>query len=166
MTRCDRRRVLTALPWMALAPSHALPTLVRALGSGHRASAGMAASAVLAVSAAHAQAGPPPGHRRFNADAIRGTLAFGEAPGVTFNGVAERLAPGARIRGADGLLRLPASLQGQRLTVHAARERATGLLRDVWILNEVELANQPWPRSLDEARQGTFDAATQRWTLP
>jgi hypothetical protein len=123
-------------------------------------------SLLLTAAPVGAQAGPPPGHRPFTADTLRGTLIVRDAPWVSFNGQPDRLAPGARIRGADNLLRTPASLAGASLQVHVRREQATGLLREVWVLNDSEIANQPWPRTPDEASRGLFDAATQRWTLP
>jgi hypothetical protein len=108
-------------------------------------------------------AAPPPGHRSFPAHALRGELLIGAAPLALLNGQADRLAPGARIRGEDNMLRLPASAVGQPLVVHYTREPSSGLLMDVWILNRAELDNRPWPSTPAEATRWRFDPASQRW---
>ena len=90
----------------------------------------------------------------------------GAVPMALLNGQAARLAPGARIRGEDNLLRLPTSLTGQGVIVHYTREPSSGLLMDVWILNRAELANDPWPTSPAEAASWRFDPASQRWARP
>ncbi|MFY8082224.1 MAG: hypothetical protein ACOVN7_00640 [Rubrivivax sp.] len=123
-----------------------------------------AAALILPLLATLAVAGPPPGHRSFPANALRGELLFGAAPLAVLNGHADRLAPGARIRGEDHMLRLPASLVGQTLVVHYTREPSSGLLMDVWILNRAEWANQPWPSTPAEAASWRFDPASQRWS--
>ena len=118
------------------------------------------------VATAQAQAAPAVGHRPFPAQALRGELVVGAAPMALLNGQAARLAPGARIRGEDNLLRLPTSLAGQPVIVHYTREPSSGLLMDVWILNRAELANEPWPTSPAEAAIWRFDPASQRWARP
>ena len=115
---------------------------------------------------AQAQPGPPVGHRSFPAHALRGELMLGAAPLAQLNGQPERLAPGARIRGEDNLLRLPTQLAGPLWLVHYTREPSSGLLMDVWILNRAEQANQPWPTSPAEAARWRFEPASQRWTRP
>lgn len=112
-----------------------------------------------------AQAQLPP-HRTFPATALRGELAIATPPEAVLNGAPARLAPGARIRGEDNLLRLPASLAGQRLPVHYTLEPTTGLLLDVWILNPTERAREPWPATPEQARAWRFDPTAQTWTRP
>jgi len=124
---------------------------------------GLAATWCLAA-AAQPPSGPPPiGHRNFPPHALRGELVVGAVPMALLNGQVARLAPGARIRGEDNLLRLPTSLAGQVVFVHYTREPSSGLLMDVWILNRAELANEPWPTSPAEAATWRFDPASQRW---
>lgn len=143
--------------WQAVAsPSIALG-LIGALGLG--AALGLSAGAAWSqgVSA-------PPGHRVFPATALRGQLVIDAPPIARLNGQPVRLAPGARIRGVQGLSQTPASLVGQPLNVHYTWEPSTGLLMDVWILNAVEQTNAPWPVNPQEARQWRFDPAAQRWS--
>lgn len=89
---------------------------------------------------------------------------MGAFPDAEMNGQAVRLAPGARVRGEDNLLRPPQSLQGQRLEVHYTTEGATGLVMNIWLLNATERANQPWPSTPQQAQTWTFDPMTQRWS--
>ena len=121
------------------------------------------ALSLAALPLTEARAQTAPGHRFFPAQALRGDLVVSAAPEVQLNGQADRLAPGSRIRGADNMLALPGALTGQKLTVHYTRD-GSGLLMDVWVLNAVELANKPWPRTAKEAASWRFDAATQTWT--
>ena len=120
----------------------------------------------LAQALAQAQPGPPVGHRSFPAHALRGELMLGAAPLAQLNGQPERLAPGARIRGEDNLLRLPTQLAGPLWLVHYTREPSSGLLMDVWILNPTERAREPWPSTPAQARAWRFDPAAQTWTRP
>lgn len=115
---------------------------------------------------AQAQSDLPAGHRNFPPHALRGELLVGAVPLALLNGNPARLAPGARIRGDDNLLRLPTSVAGQSLVVHYTLESSSGLLMDVWILNRAELANGPWPTSPSEAATWRFDPARQRWSRP
>lgn len=115
------------------------------------------------VGSAHAQTPP---HRNFPAAALRGELWLVTPPEASLNGAPARLAPGARIRGEDNLLRLPAALSGQRLLVHYTLEPTTGLVLDVWILNPTERAREPWPASPEQARAWRFDPSAQTWTRP
>ena len=164
MTRCDSARprgfarlisisicAQAAVPKVS-APKAALLRLTAALG--------------LAVTIAHAQASPPIGHRSFPPQALRGELWVGAPPLAQLNGQPERLAPGARIRGEDNLLRLPTQLIGRAWLVHYTREPSSGLLMDVWILNRAEMMNEPWPASPAEASTWRFDPASQRWVRP
>jgi hypothetical protein len=115
---------------------------------------------MLAVSSLAAQAQT---HRFFPANALRGQLVITQFPDATMNGRSARLAPGARIKNDNNLWVPPASLAGQKLTVHYTVE-STGLIMDVWVLNSVELANKPWPTTRAEAASWTFDPGTQTWT--
>ena len=101
--------------------------------------------------------------RSFPADALRGALLVTDPPDVQLNAKTARLAPGARIRGANNLLVLSASLAGQKLLVHYTRD-GEGLLKDVWILRADEAARF-WPASAEEAARYRFDPAAQTWTL-
>ncbi|UXH77755.1 hypothetical protein [Roseateles amylovorans] len=123
------------------------------------------AAATLGVAAlpAPAQAQVATGHRLFPSDALRGEIVFGYAPDVTLNGKSDRLAPGVRIRDTADMLALPGTLIGQKATVQYNRD-INGLLINVWILNKVELANKPWPRTTTEASTWIFNRDTQTWT--
>ncbi len=101
--------------------------------------------------------------RPFPATALRGSLQVTQPPDVLLNGEAERLSPGARIRGTNNLLQLSGSLVGQNLLVHYTRE-PSGLVHDVWILTPEEAARKPWPTTADEARRWEFNPAAQTWT--
>lgn len=122
-----------------------------------RAAAACALATVLA-GAAQAQTSRP-----FPANALRGTLVIQQPPEVTLNDQAERLSPGGRIRGADNLIQLSASLAGQRLLVHYTRE-PSGLVHDVWILTPEEAAKKPWPTTPEQAQRWVFNPAAQTWT--
>ncbi len=113
-----------------------------------------------------ALAQPAPGHRYFPATALRGDMQVTAPPELMLNGRPERLAPGARIRSAQNMLVMSAALSGQRLTVHYTREATTGLLLDVWVLSDLELANRPWPANPREAASWSFDPAGQSWKKP
>ncbi len=103
-------------------------------------------------------------HRPFPAYALRGELVVLQAPDVSLNGQAARLAPGARLRGDTHLLLQPASVAGQKLLVHYTVEQTSGLLMEVWVLNPAEQANKTWPRTPQEAASWSFDPASQIWT--
>ncbi|MFM7704409.1 MAG: hypothetical protein ACKO6D_05740 [Rubrivivax sp.] len=126
--------------------------------------AALAAACLLAGPApAAAQA---PAHRNFPPTALRGELVLDTHPQASLNGGPARLAPGARIRGPDNLLQLPAALAGQRLLVHYTLEPTTGLLLEVWVLNPAERAREPWPATPEQARAWRFDPSAQTWTRP
>lgn len=110
-----------------------------------------------------AQAQVATGHRLFPANALRGEVVFGQAPDITLNGQADRLAPGARIRDTADMLALPGSMIGQKATVQYTRD-INGLIINVWILNNVELANKLWPRTPTEASSWIFNRDTQTWS--
>jgi hypothetical protein len=75
--------------------------------------------------------------RPFPPTAKRGTLQVTMPPDVLLNGKNARLSPGARIRGANNLLVMSASLVGQSLPVHYVLD-GQGMLHDVWLLNATE----------------------------
>ncbi len=101
--------------------------------------------------------------RPFPATALRGALVVTQLPEVLLNGTADRMSPGARIRGANNMLQTPASLTGQKLLVHYTRE-PSGLVHDVWILTPDEAARKPWPTTPEEAQRWEFNPAAQTWT--
>ena len=103
--------------------------------------------------------------RPFPASALRGELVVLQPPEVALNGRAARLAPGARIRGADNLLQLSGMLVNQRHTVNYTVD-PSGLLLDVWILTAAERARQPWPTNAEQAAAWAFDPSAQTWSRP
>ena len=80
--------------------------------------------------------------RTFPATAVRGTLQVVQPPEVLFNNAVARLSPGARIRGANGMLLMSASAVGQTLQVMTVLD-SQSMLHDVWVLNETEVALYP-----------------------
>ena len=119
--------------------------------------AALAAALLLAVGAA-AQTSRP-----FPATALRGALVITQPPEVLLNGAPSRLSPGARIRGANNMLQLSATLVGQNLLVHYTRE-PSGLVHDVWVLTPDEAARKPWPTTPEDAQRWQFNPAAQTWT--
>jgi hypothetical protein len=81
--------------------------------------------------------------RPFPPRAERGAMQITNPPELILNGKAERLSPGARIRGTNNMLVMSAALSGQNLLVNFVRE-PLGLIHEVWILNEDE-AKIPLP---------------------
>jgi hypothetical protein len=119
----------------------------------------LAATLALAAFAAVAQT------RNFPATALRGDFTVSAAPEVVLNKQAARLAPGARIRGADNLLLLPASITSQRLLVNYTLD-LHGQILDVWVLTPAEAAKKPWPASKEEAAAWSFNPDQQVWIKP
>jgi hypothetical protein len=68
-----------------------------------------------------------------------GVLVVTTPPYVLLNGVSARLSPGSRIHGYDNMLVMSGALIGQKLTVRYLLE-PLGLLHEVWILTEAEVA--------------------------
>lgn len=101
--------------------------------------------------------------RNFPPTALRGALQITAPPDALLNGRPVRLAPGSRIRAADNMLQLSASLVQQRLLVHYTVD-PLGLVKDIWILTPDEAANKPWPANPAEAQRWLFDAPAQTWT--
>ncbi len=121
---------------------------------------GFTGLAALSVLSAQAQT-----HRQFPADALRAEMLISTPPELQLDGKDARMAPGTRIRGTDNLLVFAAALVGQKLTVHYTQD-FSGLVRDIWILNEAEQANKTWPRTREQAAAWSFDLASQVWTKP
>ncbi|MBX3634556.1 MAG: hypothetical protein KF683_04065 [Rubrivivax sp.] len=103
--------------------------------------------------------------RNFPANALRGELVIQQPPEALLNGRAARLAPGARIRGADNLLQMSGALAGQKLPVHYTLDNA-GHLLDIWVLTPAELARRPWPTTPKQASEWVFDPVAQVWSRP
>ncbi len=80
--------------------------------------------------------------RTFPPRALRGTLVVQTPPDVLLDGKADRLSPGARLRSANGMLALSASLVGQTLPVMYIRE-PNGMLHEVWVMTELEAQHIP-----------------------
>ena len=72
------------------------------------------------------------GGRNFPPGTLRGRFMIVNAPEIQLDGQPERLSPGARIRSAERMLVMPASITGQNLLVNYTRD-AAGLVREVWI---------------------------------
>jgi hypothetical protein len=75
--------------------------------------------------------------RTFPASAKRATLVVTQSPEVLIDGSARRLSPGARIRGTNNLLIMPATITGQNLLVRFLPD-GQGLIHEVWILSPQE----------------------------
>jgi hypothetical protein len=103
--------------------------------------------------------------RPFPATALRGTLEVTQPPLALLNGQPARLSPSVRIRAANNLIVVSGTLVGQPVVVHYTLEPG-GQLHDVWILREDERAKKPWPTTLEQARQWSFDPGAQVWTRP
>jgi hypothetical protein len=81
--------------------------------------------------------------RPFPPNTVRGAMVITNPPELVMNGKAERLSPGARIRGANNMLVMSGSIVGQNLLVNFVRE-PNGMVHEVWILTEAE-AKQALP---------------------
>jgi hypothetical protein len=103
--------------------------------------------------------------RNFPANALRGDFTVSASPEVVLNRKPARLAPGARIRGADNMLLLPASVTGKRFLVNYTLD-LHGQILDVWVLTPAEAARRPWPTSPQEAAAWSFNPDQQTWTRP
>lgn len=121
--------------------------------------------AFAAVALAVAAGGALAQTRNFPANALRGDFTVSAAPEVLLNKKAARLAPGARIRGANNLLLLPAGITNQRLLVNYTLD-LHGQILDVWVLTPAEAARQPWPATPQEAASWSFNPDQQVWTKP
>ena len=101
--------------------------------------------------------------RNFPAHALRGEMLVLQPPAVSIDGKPARLAPGARIRDERNMLAMSGAMVDRRVVVHYTIE-PNGMLLDVWVLTPQELARQPWPKTLDEARSWVFDPVGQSWS--
>jgi hypothetical protein len=122
----------------------------------------LAAFASAAPAIAFAQGQPT---RSFPQNALRGVVVFGEPPEVVLNGQPARLAPAARLRNQNNLLVLSGTLVGDKWTVFYTQD-ISGLIKELWILRDDEMARKPWPVSREQAQQWTFDIGNQVWTAP
>ena len=122
-------------------------------------------ASLLALTVALALPAAAQTQRQFTSKALRGEVVFGTPPEVTLNGKPARLAPGARVRDANNLIQLPATLAGRKAVVNYTLE-LEGQLLDVWILTAQEAAKQPWPRTLQEAQTWSFSDGGQIWIKP
>ncbi|MES2530954.1 MAG: hypothetical protein V4636_07950 [Pseudomonadota bacterium] len=77
------------------------------------------------------------GGRNFPEGTLRGSFLMVEAPEIQLDGRADRLSPGARIRSAQNMLLMPATLIGQKLRVNYTRD-ASNLVSQVWVLTPDE----------------------------
>ncbi len=122
---------------------------------------------VIALSAAACIAAPAAAQvqRAFPQNALRGVIAFGLTPEIQVNGVAARLAPGARIRDGNNMMVVPSALTGGRYLVNYNID-TSGLVKEVWILRPEEASIQPWPTTPEQAGAWIFDPVGQVWTKP
>ena len=103
--------------------------------------------------------------RNFPATALRGEIVVTAPPELLLNRAPARLAPGARIRGADNMLLLSGAVVHQRLLVHYTTD-LQGQLLEVWLLTPSEAARKPWPSTRLEAASWSFNPDTQNWSKP
>ena len=103
--------------------------------------------------------------RNFPATALRGELVVQQPPEALLNGVPARLSPGARIRGTNNLLVMSGAIAGQAYLVHYTLDDQ-GLVHQVWILSDAELAKKPWPVTLLQQKTWVFDPVGQTWSKP
>jgi hypothetical protein len=75
--------------------------------------------------------------RPFPPNAVRGILTVTQPPEVLMDGKADRLSPGARIRGANNMLVMSGALVGQGVRVNYTRE-PNGYIHEVWVLTDEE----------------------------
>lgn len=107
--------------------------------------AAAAAALLLALGSAHAQdetlqnqPEAAAGGRTFPENALRGEIAFGAPPVIALDGQPARLSPGVRVQNAQRMLTSPAALAGQTFVVNYTREATSGMVNQVWILNNLE----------------------------
>jgi hypothetical protein len=77
------------------------------------------------------------GGRSFPPGTLRGEITFVNTSQAELDGEAVRLSPGTRIRTAQNMMAMSASLVGQTHVVNYTRD-GMGQLREVWILTEQE----------------------------
>lgn len=88
---------------------------------------------------AFAQQNPMQTVRPFPPAAQRGVMVVTQPPELILNDKADRLSPGARIRGINNMVLMSGSLIGQKYVVNYLRE-AGGMVQEVWILTDAEAA--------------------------
>jgi hypothetical protein len=94
-------------------------------------------------------------------NAQRGLLEVTQPPNILINGQAQRLAPGARIRGANNLLVLSGSLVGQPAVLVRYTLDNLGQVHEVWVLTPDEARlERPSDAPISNIRFQS-DAATQ-----
>lgn len=99
----------------------------------------LAALAAALPAAAQTAADSKPTVRTFPAAALRGEMVVSPTPPViTLDGKADRLSPGARIRGIDNMGVTSGTLVNQTAVVNYLREPA-GNVHEVWILSSEEI---------------------------
>lgn len=98
-------------------------------------------------------------------DTLRGALVVGVPPDATLNKQPIRMAPGVRIRGSQNMLMLSGELGGFSGPVNYRLENGTGLLKEIWVLNDTE-ARALWPTTPQEAATWVYDPIALRWTKP
>jgi hypothetical protein len=101
--------------------------------------------------------------RSFPQNALRGVITFGAPPQIQLNGKAAQLAPGSRIRGQDNFLTMSGGLVGTKAIVNYTLD-SPGVVKDVWLLRQEEIAMKPWPVTPEQAQTWEFDPAAQTWT--
>ncbi len=115
----------------------------------------IASTLILTATAVQAQV------RDFPVAALRGVLQVTMPPEVVLDGKADRLSPGARIRGPRNEMVMSANIAGERLVVNYVRE-SNGLIHEVWLLNQAEAALKR-PGAL---RERNFIFASEEDTRP
>jgi len=124
------------------------------------------AAALLALALAVCLPATAQAPRKFPDHALRGEIVITQPPELLLNQkTAARLAPGARIRGADNMLVLSGALVGRKLMVHYTLDPSGNLL-DVWVLTAAEFARKPWPATPAEAANWQFNPDAQIWRKP
>lgn len=120
----------------------------------------LAAACAVAAQSAAAQM-----QRNFPANALRGDIVVQQPPELLLNRRPARLAPGARIRGADNMLLLSGALIDQRVIANYTLD-LTGAVLNVWVLTPAEIAKRPWPTTPEQAATWTFNPDAQVWSRP
>jgi hypothetical protein len=118
--------------------------------------------AALLCSAVMAQ---PQVARNFPQNALRGEVLVQNAHEALINGQPVRFAPGLRLRGQDNLMLVSGVLIDQKFIGHYTLD-GYGLVTQLWVLRDDELANKLWPRTPEESAAWSFDPAAQVWSKP
>ncbi len=158
MPRCFPSRLLAAAG--LLAASLVAPASAQAPSTD----ASAAVNTEVTTQSTTVDATAPQTVRDFPPHALRGILQVGMAPVAAINGQDARLAPGARIRGADNMLILSGMISGQKLLVHYTVD-SYQLIKDVWVLRAEEAA-LPWPQTQEEAATWTYNPVAKTWSKP